>query len=434
MLKKVRVRLTLLSGIITTLILIIMTAGYLYTSEKNLYESYKTSLVSDIYTIAANMESQNVISHAWLSRLEAGKYRYIEVLDNNSAFLFNSSAKDGKSSQSANDFWQQYRRNEKQLAQNNISYKCYYKSFASKEAYCFVITVQNDGSLIEMLLAAPVSSIEKQVLGQRLVFVGIILPSLLAIWLFAWIYTGKLLKPIEESRIRQNRFTMSASHELRTPLAVILSCSESALNKIRFLDNAENDTNVINLRHNITTVKNEALRSSRLLSDMLTLSSSDAGHLDIRKADTELDTLLLNACEAFENLAAQKGIRLNISLPDAAMPPCCCDAERITQVIAILLHNAVSYTPDGGSVNASISYAKKGFYITISDTGIGIPDADKPHIFERFYRAEKARSDKNHSGLGLSIAYEIAAAHNGSIAVSDNKAHECGTIFTVRLP
>lgn len=163
---------------------------------------------------------------------------------------------------------------------------------------------------------------------------------------------------------------------------MILSCSETVLNKIKFLDNAENDTNVINLRQDINTIKSESLRSSRLLSDMLTLSSSDAGHLDIRKSDTELDTLLLNACESFESLAAQKSIRLNVSLPDAPMPPCRCDAERITQVIAILLHNAVSYTPDGGFVNASISYTKRKFFVDFISKQLCLPVQNPPLFFQ----------------------------------------------------
>lgn len=104
------------------------------------------------------------------------------------------------------------------------------------------------------------------------------------------------------------------------------------------------------------------------------------------------------------------------------------------QVVTVLLHNAISYTPENGRITASLAYTQRHFEFKISDTGVGISDEDKPHIFDRFYRNEKARSDKNHFGLGLSIAYEIVAAHSGSIFVADNNADGNGTVFTVNLP
>lgn len=433
MLKKVHIRLTLLSGGITTLILIIMTLGYLYISEKNLLENRRYSYQSDIYSIAANLENQGVITHQWLSQLESGQGYYISVLDNGTPFLFDTRSDNSSRTQILDSLWQHYRQNEPLLAQSTISYKCYYKSFMTSDYYCFVITVFYDSSPIEMLLAAPLTGIQKQLFRQRLVFTGIIFLALTAIWIFSWIFTGRLLKPIEESRIRQNQFVAAASHELRTPLAVILSCSESAFNKLSLL-NQKNDTSVIKLRHDIAAIKSESLRSSKLLNDMLTLSSRDAGHFDINKTSAELDTLLLDTCEVFERFADEKNIRLHVLLPDSTIPPCSCDTERIKQVVAILLHNAISYTPENGSVTAALSYIKKHFELKISDTGVGINDADKPHIFERFYRSEKARSDKNHFGLGLSIAYEIVAAHNGSITVEDNNASDNGTAFIIKLP
>lgn len=252
---------------------------------------------------------------------------------------------------------------------------------------------------------------------QRLLFLGIISLALIAIWIFAWIFTGKLLIPIETSRLRQNQFIASASHELRTPLAVILSCAEAGLD--------------CGASSELTTIKNEALRTSRLLNDMLTLLSCDTGHLDIKPVRTQLDTLVLNACEAFENMASAKHIQISVSLPENTLPDCICDNERIIQVLTIFLHNAVSYTPEGGKICLSADYRNKHFEIKISDTGVGISDAEKAKIFDRFYRSEKARSDKNHFGLGLSIAYDIISAHHGSIKVTDTPGG--GTTFLILL-
>lgn len=145
----------------------------------------------------------------------------------------------------------------------------------------------------------------------------------------------------------------------------------------------------------------------------------------------EADTLLLETYEAFEPLAAKKQIRLNVQLPEELLPPCVCDPERIRQVLAILLHNAISYTPEHGTIHLALSFEKQRFCFQVSDNGIGIPDGEKSRIFERFYRADQSRSQKDHFGLGLSIAQEIVSAHQGQIMVKDTPGG--GSTFLVFL-
>ncbi len=170
---------------------------------------------------------------------------------------------------------------------------------------------------------------------------------------------------------------------------------------------------------------------SSLVNDMLTLSGSDNHRFSINPRPTELDTLLMNSFEAFEPLAQDKHITLSIRLPEQALPLCTVDPQRISQVVSILLHNAVSYTPEHGKIELSLAHDKDRAVISVRDNGIGIADEDKKKIFDRFYRVEKSRSTKEHFGLGLSIAYEIVKAHNGSISVQD--APGGGSIFSVRL-
>ena len=130
-------------------------------------------------------------------------------------------------------------------------------------------------------------------------------------------------------------------------------------------------------------------------------------------------------------MADAKHIQIIVSLPEEPLPDCICDSERIIQVLTIFLHNAVSYTPEGGKIFLSADYMNKHYEIKISDTGVGISDEEKTKIFDRFYRSEKARSDKNHFGLGLSIAYDIITAHHGSIKVTDTPGG--GTTFLILL-
>ncbi len=217
------------------------------------------------------------------------------------------------------------------------------------------------------------------------------------------------------------QFIASASHELRSPLTVILS-SLSAM-KIAKKEEAEAFSHVI---------KSEGERMSRLIGDMLTLAGADNGSWSIQPAPVELDTLLLQSYEKFETVAAQKGMQLRIELPDTALPPYVCDGERIAQVLSILLDNAMSYTPQGGHILLSLSKEGNRWMLRVQDNGPGIPQEARAQIFERFYRAEKSRKDKEHFGLGLCIAQEIVRLHRGRLYLDDTPGG--GATFVVSLP
>ncbi len=210
---------------------------------------------------------------------------------------------------------------------------------------------------------------------QRSLFLGIITLALIAIWIFAYIFTGKLLNPIEASRLRQNQFIASASHELRTPLAVILSCAEAGLDK--------------DVCPELSTIKNEALRTSRLLNDMLTLLSCDTGHLDIKPVRTQLDTLVLNACEAFENMAASKISKSAPPSPKMHSPTAYVTVSASHKCSQSFCTMPSAIRRRAEKICLSADYVNKHFEIKISDTGVGISDEDKSKIFDRFYRSEK---------------------------------------------
>ncbi len=158
---------------------------------------------------------------------------------------------------------------------------------------------------------------------------------------------------------------------------------------------------------------------SRLIEDMLTLSSTDSLRMTLRRQPVELDTLLLSAYEKFLPLTREKGISLEIVLPDQWVQPCPCDKERMEQVLSILLDHALSYTPPGGSIRLSLQAASDKVTLRIADNGPGIPDSEKKAIFGRFYRCDKAHEDKSHFGLGLCIAWEIIQLHKGKLWAED---------------
>ena len=436
MYKKVHLQLTCLFTGITAAIMIIMSLCYLYVSESGLFRNQYNSFKNDMNTIATNLEQMPVISMQWLSKMEAqGNYTFFAT-DDGVPFLYN------QLSGHSEDFRKTIMRECLDVYHNTykisaidavsspyVSYHVEYQftSPSTKEKYfgC-VISIEKGKSMMQVIVFSPMNMLEKQISEQRFRFFLIDLTAIILLAVFSFIFTGKLLKPISESQQRQARFISSASHELRTPLAIILS-------SIDCCRNAEdgNQQSPAQQQRFLKTIRQESLRMSSLINDMLILSEQDQ-HLPVRKKPVELDTLIINSYEAFEPLAKEKQIALSVELPENILPPCSCDPDRISQVISILLHNAISYTQNHGKITLSLSYDKRGFLLSVKDNGIGISDEDKGKIFDRFYRAEKSRSTRGHFGLGLSIAYEIVASHNGSITVKD--AVPKGAEFVVVLP
>lgn len=263
--------------------------------------------------------------------------------------------------------------------------------------------------------------------------------GLAGILIVSWFMTGRALKPARDSIRRQNEFVAAASHELRSPLAVIRS-SLSALdndlvNGLDVLDSPDG-------KQLIKITDRECKRMARLVGDMLLLASSDAGKWELNRCQTEPDTLLIEAYEAFLPICRDNDISLMLELPEEPLPPLLADRQRLEQVLTILLDNAVSYTPAGGSVWLRL-YGKKGgrrissdcfrTVIEVADSGKGVSDEMKQRIFDRFYRGDSSRNDKNHVGLGLSIAKELVELHGGSLAVYDNPGGGSRFVISLKL-
>lgn len=429
MFKKVHIRLTLLCAGITAVIMIIMSLCYLYVSESGLYRNQFQSFSNDVNTIATNLEQQVVISTEWLSKMEAqGNYSFF-IFDNGVPFLYNQLGSEENALKNelleeskADSYIIREEPSSSLLTPYTFTHLEFQFTSVSTNAKYFgsVITMGKDSSTLEIIVLFSLESLQKQIQEQRIRFVLIDIAAIFLLSVFSWIFTGKLLKPVAENQQKQVQFVASASHELRTPLAVILSAAECC--KTAPAKKQEGF---------LKTISQEGLRMSALVNDMLTLSQSDNYRFPIQLQPVELDTLLMNSYEAFETLAKEKSLALSIHLPEKALPLCSADPERISQVLSILILNAISYTPEGGKIELSLSHSKEHFHISVKDNGIGISDKDKKKIFDRFYRVEKSRSAKEHFGLGLSIAYEIIKAHNGNILVKD--AESGGSEFIVVL-
>lgn len=426
---------TILCGGSTAAIMVFMSLLYLRVSENNLRTSRYDSFQNDIGTITANLEQSTYVSMQWLARLEAQNDYIIYVTDNGVPFLHNtlSGSLDSHSQELLSESLAAYDAGlEVQiLSPDGSSYSGIWHveyPFTSPTTddsyYASRIDIEHGNSTTLIMILYSLSPLHESIRRQRVLFAQIDVTACVLLFVFAWLFTGRLLKPLRENHEKQLRFVAAASHELRTPLSVILASSECCR------DASEEEREGF-----FQTIRKEGRRMNHLIDDLLALTRSGANRFPIERKPVELDTLCLNTYEAFEPLCQNKRLALSLSLPDTPIARCNCDADRIAQVLSILLHNAVSYTPEGGSIELALRSRKEhrvSYEISVTDTGIGIADEDKPHVFDRFYRAEKSRSAKDHFGLGLSIAYEIVSAHHGRITVQDNPVG--GSIFTVRLP
>ncbi len=234
---------------------------------------------------------------------------------------------------------------------------------------------------------------------------------------------NRMSTDLADSRDRRQKLTADIAHELRTPLSVILGHTE-----------AMRDGIVTPGPETLALVHDEALRLNRMVTDMRTLSLAEAGELNLEREATPPAQLLQRVVSAHAPRAAEKEISLTLQRSER-LPIIEVDADRITQVLHILLENALRHTPTGGSVTVSADTPNtRAMRIVVNDSGLGIGPEELPHLFERFYRGDRARARRKHggSGLGLAIARSLVQAHGGDISVESQPGH--GTAFAITLP
>jgi heavy metal sensor kinase len=233
---------------------------------------------------------------------------------------------------------------------------------------------------------------------------------------------NRMMERLEEAIQHISRFSADVSHELRTPLTILRGELEAmASQQERDAESAEMIGNALE----------EIERLSRIVDQLLTISRLDAGQAGIERVRVNLGDLAMSTAEEMRLLADEKTIRLlSVIEPQIVVLG---DPLRLKQVLVILFDNAIKYTPDGGVVELGVRARHGAAVVEVSDNGIGIKEEALPHVFERFYRADKARSrSSGGAGLGLSIAKSIAGAHEGRIGVHSSEG--AGTTVWCEIP
>ncbi|NOH01208.1 MAG: heavy metal sensor histidine kinase [Chloroflexi bacterium] len=232
----------------------------------------------------------------------------------------------------------------------------------------------------------------------------------------------QMLARLQDSFERERRFTSDAAHELRTPLTVLKGQIEVTLNRAR--SSAEYEDKLRELLEQVE-------RLIRLSNALLFLSRSDQNRVDLKPADVNLTGLLGVLIEQFQPIADKKNLRISTHLADELSVRG--DNDLLIRLFMNLLENAVRYTPADGEVQVSAGGEAGRVRVEVHNSGEGISSEHLPHLFERFYRVDEARSSRSGgSGLGLAIAYEIVRLHGGEIAAHSEPGR--GVTFTVYLP
>jgi heavy metal sensor kinase len=235
---------------------------------------------------------------------------------------------------------------------------------------------------------------------------------------------NEMLSRLEASVRRITQFTADASHELRAPVSLIRTTAEVAAMK--------RDRPAAEYLEALDEILEESERTSQVVDSLMLLARTDSGKEALDLAQVDARTIVREAAEQGERLAKNQGVQFHVDMTNDPVPVYA-DTETLRRALLIFMDNAVKYTPQGGAISVSLT-RKDGFAIAdVADTGIGIDPKDVSHIFDRFWRADKARSrEHGGAGLGLSIAKWIVDVHGGSIAVQSVPGK--GSRFTIRLP
>lgn len=282
--------------------------------------------------------------------------------------------------------------------------------YTTSNEICYIQLLANVDGENESLL-----SLRKRLISMSLV---IIVTSMIA----SYILSRKTLKPIIKSWEKQTEFVQNAAHELRTPLTIIQAKQQLLLK--------EPESKIIDKSEDISLTINETRRLTKLIKELMMLAMADSNQLQIKKELKNIDDVIKEIATPYEEYAKMQGKKIDIELN--CKKELNIDIGKISQLMIILLDNAIKYTKEGEKIKVKTHCKDGKCIIEVIDEGIGISDEQKKHIFERFFRADKARTrETGGTGLGLAIAQTIVKAHGGTIKVYNNEPK--GTKFIIKI-
>ena len=285
-------------------------------------------------------------------------------------------------------------------------------------------TLESGAAMVAVAVADKVE-LEDRYAALIGVFGGAAMVALLMVALGGSILVGKSAAPVERTMDQMRQFMADAAHELRTPITVLRSRAEVALQQPR-----DRESYIAALQG----VESESIRLGRIVDDLLMLARADAGDRPIERKSFLLDEIVLDAAAAAGSVAQSRQVSVTLDDLDRALIEG--DSALVRQLVMILLDNAIKFTPEGGEVRVRVASIDGRVTLIVEDSGIGIPPDQLQHVFDRFYRGDRARGRSEGAGLGLSIARWIADAHRAEIRIdsTSDRGTRVEVVFPVSRP
>ena len=421
---RVQIKLSLLCCMMTALLVLAVVLFCLRISEKNMYGQEEALFFRKANDISYELKNEETVSINWYMRNASTEKTMLCLEVNGNLSALSDVALTEPERMAVEEVKEYIEENHILPMKGTFSSEMEYFSYGKGKQGFLVMygAVSWQEPCITYLYLYSLKPFWHKARVQRIWFLAVWLLSIPAVFLFSWCFTGHVLKPVEQGHEKQKNFIAVASHELRSPLAVL----KTGLSILKNIPDTEKSGRIFSL------MDHEMSRMERLIQDLLCLVKMEQAELSLSFAYVELADLAENLCGKYSPMARDKGISFAFQKEEGNGCRCICDPQRIEQVMVILLDNAFFYTPAGQSVTLRLYQQRNKCCIQVMDTGAGIPDQQKEKIFDKFYQASPSRSNKDHFGLGLSIAKEICHSHGGTISVSDTKGG--GSTFTVKLP
>lgn len=449
MIKRMHRHLTLLFTVATGLILsLVLGITYFYQFKQN-QSNTNLSFRNQFLDLTNKLELDSSFSDTWLARLESDGQLIIHIEENEQPLFFQGSW----NPQTDRNTLVQMAKEEALKENVNISQRPFSFSMLTSSIFSLhgehrdtyigsAVVMSMEQGFRSMVLLADTTTQTNSYILQGLFFLGLEVLGIISLYLVSRYVVGRAVKPVEDYHRKQTEFVADASHELRSPLAVIQTCATAIT------------TMPEQAPQMALSIRRESKRAGNLIKNLLLLASADSGALQSQIESVEADTILLQIYEAYEPLCQDKGILLKLKLPEELLPEVYGTKYWIYQIISILMDNAIAYgcmTSHDKAVEIGDSiilnqleskhrkteiiinaeFTKKEVLLSIADHGPGIPNEHKSQVFNRFYQMDPSRKDKEHFGLGLSIANTLAKQMKANLVVEDTAGG--GTTFVLHL-